>query len=120
MDLRITRHLETFFQLLNRWPVKLEEQMEYHWAPYGLMLEVKDERLLMTSWLLENQVRDLKHWVEHWHPRAFMGVPQRLFIIKHKLMISCLCPKKCEGREWYKMIRLHQQFLSKVSRGGQF
>ncbi|MBE8167440.1 MAG: type III secretion apparatus [Shewanella sp.] len=118
MDLQSSRNLQELFQLLNRWPVSLEEQMEYHWAPYGLMLEIKNQRLLMTSWLLETQVQDLNLWLTRWHPQAFLGVPQRLFLIKQKMMISCLCPSNSEGRNWYQMVLLQQQFLNKVDHGG--
>ncbi|MGB0893417.1 MAG: type III secretion apparatus [Parashewanella sp.] len=120
MDLRSSRNLEELFRLLNHWPVKLDDQMEYHWPPFGLMLEIKDERLLMTSWLLETEIEDLKLWIERCHPQAFLGIPQRLFLIKKKLMISCLSPSESEGRDWYQIVKLQQQFLTKVNRGGQF
>ncbi|WP_133407972.1 type III secretion apparatus [Parashewanella tropica] len=117
MDLRSSRKLEELFQLLEKWPVTIDEQMEYHWEPYGVMLEMKDERLLMTSWLLNGQIMDLKPCLARWHPQIFMGVPQRLFSIKQKLMISCLCPTSSEGRDWFQMLKLQQQFLDRVGYG---
>ncbi|AQS36176.1 hypothetical protein Sps_00987 [Shewanella psychrophila] len=119
MDLQVTRNLEQFFRLLNRWPVHLEDRIECHWTPYGILLESVDDRLLMTSWLLEPKVTQLQPWLSRWHPEAFMGLPQRVFMVKSRLMISCLCPSFSQAHDWYHLCLMQQKFLSKVITGGQ-
>lgn len=119
MNLQVARNLEQFFRLLNRWPVNLEERIECHWAPYGIMLESTADRLLMTSWLLEPQATDLKPWISRWHPEAFMGLPQRIFNARNTLMISCLCPSSSQAHDWYHLCLLQQKFLHKVLTAGK-
>ncbi|ABN61472.1 hypothetical protein [Shewanella baltica] len=119
MDLQLTRNLEQFFRLVNHWPVKLEARIECHWPPHGVLLECHQGRLLMTTWLLNTPVRDLKPHLSRWHPEAFAGRVQRLFIVKNRLMISCLCPSTHQGHDWYHLYQLQQKFLNRMLIGGQ-
>ena len=119
MDLQVMRNLEQFCRLLNHWPVRLEERVECHWPPFGILLESPDNRLLMTSWLLDEEVNQLKPWLSRWHPEAFMGLPQRIFIINNRLMISCLCPFSSQAHDWLHLCQMQQKFLNKVTTGGQ-
>lgn len=119
MDLQVTRNLEQFFKLVNHWPVRLADCIECHWPPFGILLESIDDRLIMSSWLLESEVTLLKPLLSRWHPEAFMGIPQRVFIVKRRLMISCQCPSNSQAHDWYHLCKKQQIFLSKVTTGAQ-
>lgn len=117
MDLQLTRNLEQFFRLVDRWPIKLQDSIECHWPPYGLLLECRQGRLLMTTWRLDNPTKELKTSLSRWYPEAFSGQIQRLFIVKQRLMISCLCPSRSDAHDWYRLYLMQQKCLHKLLLG---
>ncbi|MGL4858759.1 MAG: hypothetical protein ACRC5A_03295 [Enterobacteriaceae bacterium] len=117
MDLQLTRNLEEFFALTGRGPIMVDDKVECHWKPFGLRMEAFDRRLLMTSWLLEMPVYFVDAWLSRWDPEAFKGVPQRIFVVKQRLLISCLCPGNSQALDWYNLYQAQLKFLNKVNRG---
>lgn len=118
MDLKIKRNLEQFFQLMGEKPAELDEKIECHFPPFGILLELEQGRLLMTSWLLEHKTTDVLPLLSRCHPEVFIGLPQRLYIVKNSLMISCLLPSDSEGMNWYRICKAQRKFLSNVLKGG--
>ena len=115
MDLQVLRNVEQLVSLLRLPHTEVAEILEIHQSPYGLRLEVIDDRLVLTSWLIDINNLDLGKALKRNQPERFKGLPQRLFTIKNQLFISTLCPPKFDARLWFEVCKKQREFLMQLA-----
>ncbi|MDR5611556.1 MAG: hypothetical protein RAM36_00480 [Arsenophonus sp.] len=117
MKLQLARNLEHFFSLFNHRIVEISTAIECHWPPFGLRIEIIEERFLITSWLLKEGDFDLLSALKLNQPERFLGIPQRVFIIRHRPYVSTWCPKESDGLFLFRLCQRQRQFLSQLPKG---
>lgn len=115
MDLQVLRNIEQFGSLLRLPRIKVEDVLEIHKFPYGLRLEVIDNRLMLTSWLIDIRDLDLKSALKLNQPERFRGLPHRIFTIKDQLFISTYCPPKFDAYQWFEVCKKQREFLMQLA-----
>lgn len=119
MKLQIARNLEYFFSLFHLNDIQITELINITTnPPCGLRIEVVDDRVILTSWLLEEPDRDLMVALSQNQPEKFYGIPQRIFTMKNTLYISGWCPENFDAYQWFKMQQRQKKFLLQLPRGG--
>lgn len=117
MDLQVLRNIEQLNSLLRLPRIEPKDILEIHQSPYGLRLEVMDDRLMLTSWLIDIRDLDLESALKTNQPERFRGLPQRLFTIKDQLFISTFCPPKFDARQWFEVCKKQREFLMQLAGG---
>lgn len=117
MKLQLARNLEHFFSLFNHSIVQISTAIECHWPPFGLRIEIIEERFLITSWLLKEGDFDLLSALKLNQPERFWGIPQRVFIIRHRPYVSAWCPRESDGLFLFRLCQRQRQFLSQLPKG---
>ncbi|CAM3676706.1 MULTISPECIES: hypothetical protein [Vibrio] len=114
MDLQVLRNVEQLVSLLRLPQTGVADILEIHQSPYGLRLEVIDDRLMLTSWLIDIDNLDLERALKRNQPERFKGLPQRLFTIKRQLYISTFCPHQFDARQWFEVCKKQREFLMQL------
>ena len=118
MELQISRNIERFIDLLKLPQCQIDEVVEFNdKPPFGLRLEIHNERLMLTSWALDEHDVDLKQALKMNFPGRFGGLPQRIFIIKNLMYISTLCPPNYDAHQWFSVCQKQRQFLVQFDGG---
>jgi hypothetical protein len=113
-SLQLSRNIEQFLELLNLSVRPLELPLEFLEGPFGLFLEIRQERLLLTSSYEAGNgraARLLPRLLQHWMPERYQGVVQRLFVLNESVLISCAPPEASQATLWYQLYRLQRQLL---------
>lgn len=117
LNLQLSRNLEQFLELLNLSVKPLEFPLEFREGPFGLFLEIQQERLLLTSSYEAaggRAARLLPRLLQYWMPERCQGVVQRVFMLHESVVISCAPPEASQAALWYQLYRLQRQLLEQA------
>ncbi|CFB69774.1 TPA: type III secretion system protein [Yersinia enterocolitica] len=108
MDLVVTRNLQLFTQMAELPCSKLSSRMEWQIEQRLVFLEWRNERLLLTSGVQHRRYHfeDLLLLQRSWQLERFNGVPQRIYLLKMGMMVSCSPPVSSGAECWF---QLYQQ-----------
>ncbi|CNF61197.1 TPA: type III secretion system protein [Yersinia enterocolitica] len=108
MDLVVTRNLQLFTQMAELPCSKLSSRMEWQIEQRLVFLEWRNGRLLLTSGVQHRcyHLEDLLLLQRSWQLERFNGVPQRIYLLKMGMMVSCSPPVSSGAECWF---QLYQQ-----------
>lgn len=112
MDLQIRRNLEHFFQLSGIVPRGIESQMVFLKLPFTLLLEVRKDRLMLTSGYRDSEVdKMLPILLRRCYPERFFGVVQRPFLLRGEALINCAPPLMSQSDLWFNLYNMQRRAL---------
>lgn len=81
--------------------------MQWQLGPRVVFLEWRTSNLLLTCGLQYRSYNndDLLQLLQCWRLERFNGVPQRIYLLKTDMMVSCSLPEMSDAEFWYQLYR---------------
>ncbi|MGE4802541.1 type III secretion system protein [Yersinia hibernica] len=116
MDLVVTRNLQLFTQMAELPCSVLTSRMEWQIEQRLVFLEWRNARLLLTCGVQHRHYHhdDLLLLQECWQLERFNGVPQRIYLLKMGLMVSCSPPALSGAECWYQLYQQQRALLRRL------
>lgn len=108
IDLMMERNLQLFMRLAGLPEINVVPLMCWRISQREIFLEHRSGRLHI-SYCIPAVCHDdtlLYSGLSSWHPARFAGVPQRLYRLRHGMVISCAAPVGSNAEFW---LLLHQK-----------
>ena len=113
MDLVVTRNLQLFIRMAELPCSVITSRMQWQIEKRIIFLEWRASRLLLTCGLQQRHYShdDLLRLQQCWRLERFNGVPQRIYLLKMGIMVSCSPPALSDAEFWYQLYRLRLRAL---------
>ncbi|ATM88301.1 MULTISPECIES: type III secretion system protein [Yersinia] len=107
MDLVVTRNLQLFTRMAELPCSVVTSRMQWQLGPRVVFLEWRTSNLLLTCGLQYRSYNndDLLQLLQCWRLERFNGVPQRIYLLKTDMMVSCSLPEMSDAEFWYQLYR---------------
>lgn len=107
-DLITERNIQLFIQLAGLAQRPLATNMFWRQGQYETYLNYHNGRIHLCQILKQTFLDEdlLFKALTHWKPAAFQGIPQRLFLLRDGLAMSCSPPFSSSAELW---LRLHHR-----------
>lgn len=105
IHLVVTRNLQMFVRLAELPCESIEPCMEWRIGQRAVFLEVRQQRLLLTTGRLQEYVNttQLLDLQRRWHLERFQGIPQRVYLLNAGIMVSCCFHLSSKAELWYQV-----------------
>lgn len=105
INLVVTRNLQLFVRLAQLPCESIESCMEWRIGQRAVFLEVRQQRVLLTTGRLQEyanntQLFDLQ---KRWRLERFQGIPQRIYLLNAGVMVSCCFDFSSRAELWYQI-----------------
>lgn len=116
MDLVVTRNLQLFTQMAELPCSTLSSRMEWQIDQRLVFLEWRNARLLLTSGVQYRRYHfeDLLLLQRSWQLERFNGVPQRIYLLKIGMMVSCSPPASSGAECWFQLYQQQRALLRRL------
>ncbi|ECG1029350.1 type III secretion system apparatus protein [Salmonella enterica subsp. salamae] len=107
-DLITERNIQLFIQLAGLAERPLTTNMFWRQGQYETYLNYQNGRIHLCQILQQTFLDEdlLFKALTHWKPAVFQGIPQRLFLLRDGLAMSCSPPPSSSAELW---LRLHHR-----------
>ncbi|ECF6051698.1 SPI-2 type III secretion system apparatus protein SsaM [Salmonella enterica subsp. salamae] len=107
-DLITERNIQLFIQLAGLAERPLATNMFWRQGQYETYLNYQNGRIHLCQILQQTFLDEdlLFKALTNWKPAVFQGIPQRLFLLRDGLAMSCSPPPSSSAELW---LRLHQR-----------
>ncbi|CNI25163.1 type III secretion system protein [Yersinia pekkanenii] len=131
MDLVVTRNLQLFIRMAELPCAGITSRMQWQLDQRVVLLEWRASRLLLTCGLQHQSSPyqpsqhqpsqhqrytsdDLLRLQQCWRLEQFNGVPQRIYLLKMGIMVSCSAPELSGAEFWYQLYRQQGALLRRL------
>ncbi|CNI63522.1 MULTISPECIES: type III secretion system protein [Yersinia] len=116
MDLVVTRNLQLFIRMADLPCTQLSARMQWQIGQQLVFLEWRNARLLLTSGVQHRHydMDDLLQLQQCWQIERFNGVPQRIYLLKMGMMVSCSPPAASGAEFWYLLYQQQRALLRRL------
>ncbi|CNC53973.1 type III secretion system protein SsaM [Yersinia frederiksenii] len=116
MDLVVTRNLQWFIRMAELPCTQLAARMQWQMGAQLVFLEWHNARLLLTCGVQHRHYHqdDVVQLQKCWQLERFNGVPQRIYLLKMGMMVSCSPPASSDAEFWFQLYQQQRALLRRL------
>ncbi|CNE94155.1 hypothetical protein [Yersinia frederiksenii] len=116
MDLVVTRNLQLFIRMAELPCTHIAARMQWQIGAQLVFLEWRNARLLLTCGIQQRHYHhdDLLLLQQCWQLERFNGVPQRIYLLKLGMMVSCSPPALSGAEFWFQLYQQQRALLRRL------